>query len=195
MWPRCWPLCWRRTRAGWRGRLRSLSQGSSVLRRSLQPSPLPPVPWAQRGASPQPGRRLGFSASRQGRATPARLRWRSGFGVGFSVSPTIVMLFLWIRPSHTLHLPTCWSQYLVSAVTCEVCPDTPRTPALGHPCRSEHAGRAARERESCCDSDARAGSLGGETAAPDAEEAAREPLAARETWAGAGGGLHLKAEY
>ena len=74
-------------------------------------------------------------------------RWRSGFGVRFSVSPTIVMLFLWIRTSHTLHLLTCWSQYLVSEVTGEVCPDTPHTPALGHTCRSEHAGRAAQERE------------------------------------------------
>ena len=72
----------------------------------------------------------------------------------------------------------------------------PGRPRSGTPAAANTLGeQRERERESCCDSDARAGSLGGETAAPDAEEAAREPLAARETWAGAGGGLHLKAEY
>ena len=102
--------------------LQSLSRGSSVRGSSFCPSPLPPVPRAWRGVLAL-NQAAGLGSQPPGRATLYQPGpwWRSGFGVRFSVSPTIVKLFVWIQISRGLHLPTCWSQYLVSELTCEVC--------------------------------------------------------------------------
>lgn len=61
-------------------------------------------------------------------------------------------------------------------------PTLPTRPRSGTPAAANMLGEQ-RKRGSCCDSDACAGSLGGETASPDVEEEAQEPLATREMWA------------
>lgn len=119
---RRWPLCRRTPHVQAAVSSPVAVSGQQCSREFLLAQPTSLVPRAWRGLLAL-NRAAGLGSRPPCRATLYQPGpwWRNGFGVRFSVSPTIVKLLVWIQTSRGLHLPTCWSQYLVSELTCEVC--------------------------------------------------------------------------
>ncbi|XDA85070.1 hypothetical protein R6Z07M_014778 [Ovis aries] len=106
--PRRWPLCSRAPRVQAAVSSPVAVSGQQCSREFLLAQPTSLVPPAWRGLLAL-NRAAGLGSQPPCRATLYQPGpwWRNGFGVRFSVSPTIVKLLVWIQTSCGLHLPMC----------------------------------------------------------------------------------------